>query len=61
MTSDEVFKTRRYPHVTKTRKNWHCRRCGILVEKGGRIEHSYSADGKTCLELCLPCVYDLRK
>ena len=56
----EILKNRRYPHSNKTRKDWKCKGCGTLVEKGNHIEHSYSADGKICIELCLPCVEDLK-
>lgn len=59
--SDEILIGRRYPSVTKTRKDWKCTRCGVTVEKGDFIEHSYSADGKICIELCLPCVKALNK
>ena len=54
--SDEILAARRYPSVVKTRKQWTCSRCGLAIEKGGQIEHSYSADMKLTIELCLDCV-----
>ena len=54
--NEETLRARRYPNICKTRKKWMCNRCGLAVEKGGQIEHSYSNNMKLTIELCMDCV-----
>ncbi len=54
---EELLLNRRYgSFVFKTRRTWTCQRCGLVIEKGGQIEHSYAPDMGFTIELCMPCV-----
>ena len=60
--AEEILNARRYgSFVLKTRKQWTCNRCGLTIEKGGQIEHSYTPDMKSTIELCMGCVLILGK
>jgi len=52
---DGQLRNRKYANVTIARKQWHCDRCGHLIQPGDTYEHSRSYDNKRDVRLCLHC------
>lgn len=43
----------------KSRKSWHCDRCGLYMDRGTEYEHSLSPEKDADVRLCTTCAKEV--